>query len=55
MHCFSVGRFAVHRVEEWQGPFAAPAELFAGFDPTRFAGFRNDLLRARPPTLSRAR
>lgn len=43
MHSFSVGRFAVHHVEEWQGPFAAPSELFAGFDPERFATFRDEL------------
>ena len=43
MHSFSVGRFAVHHVEEWQGPFAAPSELFAGFDPGRFAAFRDEL------------
>jgi len=43
MHSFSVGRFDVHNVEEWQGPFAAPAELFADFDAARFAGFRDEL------------
>lgn len=32
MDQFSIGRIRVHRVEEWQGAFAPPAELFQGFD-----------------------
>lgn len=43
MHSFSIGRFAVHHVEEWQGSFAAPSELFTGFDAERFASFRDQL------------
>ena len=43
MHQFSVGSTRVHHVTEWEGPFASPAELFAGFDAERFATFRNAL------------
>jgi glyoxylase-like metal-dependent hydrolase (beta-lactamase superfamily II) len=43
MHLFGVGNTRVHHVTEWEGPFAAPAELFAGFDAARFATFRDEL------------
>jgi glyoxylase-like metal-dependent hydrolase (beta-lactamase superfamily II) len=43
MHLFNVGAIRVHHVEEWQGPFAAPEELFADFDGDRFAAFRDEL------------
>jgi len=43
MHLFNLGAMRVHHVEEWQGAFAAPEELFAGFDVERFAAFRDEL------------
>lgn len=43
MHIFSIGKVNVHHVEEWQGPFASPGELFADFDARLFATFRDEL------------
>jgi glyoxylase-like metal-dependent hydrolase (beta-lactamase superfamily II) len=37
MATFMVGSTRVHHVEEWQGAFASPAELFAGYDAESFA------------------
>lgn len=34
---FTVGRWRVHRIEEWQGVFAPPEALFTGFEPEVFA------------------
>jgi glyoxylase-like metal-dependent hydrolase (beta-lactamase superfamily II) len=31
MDCFDLGSVKVHRIEEWRGTFAPPADLFAGF------------------------
>ncbi len=36
---FMVGKFAIHNIEEWQGEFARPQDLFAGFDAKDFATF----------------
>ncbi len=36
---FRVGHFDVHNVEEWQGEFASPQNLFAGFDAEDFGSF----------------
>lgn len=43
MHSFDIGKIRVHHIEEWQGEFAAPAELFADFDPMVFAVFKDQL------------
>jgi glyoxylase-like metal-dependent hydrolase (beta-lactamase superfamily II) len=43
MHAFNIGSIAVHNIEEWQGPFATPDELFAGFDRERFNTFIDEL------------
>jgi glyoxylase-like metal-dependent hydrolase (beta-lactamase superfamily II) len=43
MHCFDIGAIRVHHIEEWQGAFAAPADLFADFDPALFASFQDQL------------
>jgi glyoxylase-like metal-dependent hydrolase (beta-lactamase superfamily II) len=37
MDRFRVGTVAVHRIEEWQGSFAAPREMFRGYDDARWA------------------
>ena len=34
---FTIGRWRVHRIEEWQGMFAPPQMLFTGFEPEVFA------------------
>lgn len=39
MLSFTTGAFAVYNIEEWQGEFASPEQLFAGFDAAEFAGF----------------
>lgn len=39
MLSFTTGEFKVYNIEEWQGEFASPEQLFAGFDATEFAGF----------------
>lgn len=39
MLSFTIGDFEVYNVEEWQGEFASPEQLFAGFDAREFAGF----------------
>jgi glyoxylase-like metal-dependent hydrolase (beta-lactamase superfamily II) len=36
MDRFRVGRFVVHRIEEWQGSFAPPDMLFQGYDASRW-------------------
>jgi glyoxylase-like metal-dependent hydrolase (beta-lactamase superfamily II) len=43
MHLFNIGCTRVHHVEEWQGAFAAPEELFADFDAVQFARFSDEL------------
>lgn len=44
MTAFTVGTTRVHHVEEWQGPFASPANLFAGFDAQQFSTIESQLL-----------
>jgi glyoxylase-like metal-dependent hydrolase (beta-lactamase superfamily II) len=39
MLSFTTGAFEVYNIEEWQGEFASPEQLFAGFDAEEFAGF----------------
>ncbi|PLW84029.1 MBL fold metallo-hydrolase [Kineobactrum sediminis] len=39
MLSFTTGDFEIHNIEEWQGEFASPEQLFAGFDACEFAGF----------------
>ena len=34
---FTIGRWRVHRIEEWQGTFAPPQALFTSFEPEVFA------------------
>ena len=43
MPAFTIGDIRVHHVEEWQGAFAAPSELFADFDAALFATFSAEL------------
>lgn len=39
MLSFTTGDFSVHNIEEWQGEFASPEQLFAEFDAREFARF----------------
>jgi len=39
MLSFTTGAFEVYNIEEWQGEFASPEQLFAGFNAREFAGF----------------
>ena len=34
---FRIGRYKVHRIEEWQGGFSPPEALFAEFEAQAFA------------------
>jgi glyoxylase-like metal-dependent hydrolase (beta-lactamase superfamily II) len=49
MDSFDIGRFRVHRIEEWQGRFAPPEHLLHGFEPEAYgtwaAGFEPDFVR----------
>lgn len=36
MHAFSVGDARVHHIEEWQGSFLPPSEMFVGYDEETF-------------------
>ncbi|MEE3218368.1 MAG: MBL fold metallo-hydrolase, partial [Pseudomonadota bacterium] len=46
---FRIGRYKVHRIEEWQGGFSPPEALFAEFEAQAFAqvadAFEPDCLR----------
>ncbi len=43
MLSFTNGHFKVYNIEEWQGEFASPEQLFAGFDPREFADFAGQI------------
>lgn len=43
MYSFAIGDIDVYHVEEWQGPFASPLDLFADFDPVQFRSFCNEI------------
>ncbi|WP_421990807.1 MBL fold metallo-hydrolase [Qipengyuania sp.] len=46
---FRIGSFKVYRIEEWQGGFSPPEDLFAEFEPDAFSqrasGFEPDFMR----------
>jgi glyoxylase-like metal-dependent hydrolase (beta-lactamase superfamily II) len=42
MNEFQIGKIRVTRVEEWQGDFLSPAELFVGYEQALFSAHQND-------------